>query len=311
MFVKHASCRRGFYVGYNFCPPLPCHPMHHGPGFPLIGALLALSMFAAACGSSGDSGALPGDTFILMTSSDLAVGRQRVAIGALDAENNSVASPEVGVRIEMFLPDGSPAGAADAEFIWAIEDVRGLYVAEFDFDVSGAWTASIVDEAENRFVAPPFNVAEDAIAIDIGEAAPQSESKTLDDGALAEITTDTNPDPSFYEMTVAEAVTSSRPSVIVFATPAFCVSATCGPSLDTVKAATSDFPDVNFLHVEVYDNLDAASFDELVLAEPILEWGLPTEPWVYVVDADGTVSARFEGAIGDSELRAALAAVQG
>jgi hypothetical protein len=269
--------------------------------------LIALSVSATACGS--ELSGLPEDTFILMTSSDLAVGPQRVAIGALDGENRSVASPEVGVQIEMFLPDGSPAGSVAGEFIWAIPDVRGLYVAEFDFDVAGAWTVSLVDDEGNRFVAPPFNVAEEAIAVDVGEAAPPSVSKTTDDGPLTEITSDTDPEPAFYEMTVAEAVSSEQPSVIVFATPAFCVSATCGPSLDTVKAAATDFPDVNFVHVEVYDNLDAASFDELILAEPILEWGLPTEPWVYVVDAGGTVAARFEGAIGENELRGALEAI--
>ena len=35
------------------------------------------------------------------------------------------------------------------------------------------------------------------------------------------------------------------------------------------------------------------------------EWRLPTEPWVFVVGADGRIAAKFEGAVGVDELVAA------
>jgi len=38
-------------------------------------------------------------------------------------------------------------------------------------------------------------------------------------------------------------------------------------------------------------------------------WGLSTEPWIFVVDGDGKVTAKFEAAVGEEELRAALDAV--
>lgn len=260
---------------------------------------------AGACGSPG----LDEDALVLVVSSDLAVGPNRVAVGALNAENESVVHPDLDVGFEFFRPDGTPAGKAEAEFIWAIPDVRGLWVASFDFDVAGAWQVGVRNGDGNLAVSPPFNVALEAAAVDVGEPAPRSVSKTTGDGSLAEITTDTSPDPALYDQTVADAVTSGLPSVIVFATPAFCVSATCAPSLDTVKSLTGEFEDVNFVHVEVFDNLDAPSRDQLVLAPPVAEWGLQTEPWVFVVDEDGIVRARFEGAIGEHELRRALDAV--
>jgi hypothetical protein len=37
------------------------------------------------------------------------------------------------------------------------------------------------------------------------------------------------------------------------------------------------------------------------------EWGLVTEPWTYLVNADGVIEARYEGGITLSELRPALA----
>ena len=41
----------------------------------------------------------------------------------------------------------------------------------------------------------------------------------------------------------------------------------------------------------------------------VAEWGLPTEPWVFVVAADGTLAAKFEGAVGADELREVLNAL--
>ena len=40
-----------------------------------------------------------------------------------------------------------------------------------------------------------------------------------------------------------------------------------------------------------------------------MEWGLPTEPWVFVVDAKGKVAAKFEGMAYPDELTAALDAL--
>lgn len=100
--------------------------------------------------------------------------------------------------------------------------------------------------------------------------------------------------------------------MVIFATPAFCVGATCGPSLDVAKTVANDHPDLNWIHVEVFDNqAGAASRDELVPVPAVLEWGLQTEPWVFVVDGAGVVTARFEGAVGEAELREAVETVAG
>jgi hypothetical protein len=107
-------------------------------------------------------------------------------------------------------------------------------------------------------------------------------------------------------MSIAEAVASGRPSVIVFATPKFCQTAICGPTVDRILEIKPSFPEVNFLHVEVFTNLDDP--DNLQLVPAVSEWGLPTEPWVFVVDATGIVVARFEGVVDAAEIAAALGA---
>jgi hypothetical protein len=36
------------------------------------------------------------------------------------------------------------------------------------------------------------------------------------------------------------------------------------------------------------------------------EWGLTTEPWTFVVGADGRIASRFEGLVSVHELEAAV-----
>ncbi len=269
---------------------------------PWIMLLVALS--AISCGRA-DSGSLPDDTLVLVVSSDLAVGNQRVVVSALGPDNRSLVTDEP-VGLTFLSPDGSPQEEVPARFVWAIPEIRGMWVADFRFDSPGRWTPAVRTPDGKLVTGAPFQVATETITPNVGEAGPASPSKTLDDGPIETLTTDPHPDLRLYEVSVAEAVASGRPSVIVFATPAFCISQTCGPVLDTAKALIDRYPEVNWIHVEVYDNLDAASPEELVPVPAALDWMLPSEPWVFVVDGSGVVTDRFEGLIDRTELENAL-----
>ena len=135
-----------------------------------------------------------------------------------------------------------------------------------------------------------------------------------------DLTTAYEPDAELYRVSVAEAVASGKLSVVVFATPAFCTSPTCGPQVDTVSELRVEHPDAaNYIHVELYDNPQEIQGDlsraELVAAAD--EWGFTripgwtNESWVFVLDGDGIVRQRFEGFATLAELKAALADVGG
>jgi hypothetical protein len=109
---------------------------------------------------------------------------------------------------------------------------------------------------------------------EVGTPAPAFGSRTSADAPLEQITTDPEPEPAFYELSIADAVTSGRPSVIVFATPAFCTTAICGPTMEVVKSVATDFTEANFVHVEVYENIDDPQ-GELIEVDAVTEWGLP------------------------------------
>lgn len=266
--------------------------------------LLAISMSAASCVSTGEAG-LPDDALVLVVSSDLAVGPERVLVSALGSDNRSLVFDEP-VRLAFFAPDGTSREEVPARFVWTIPNLRGMWTGSFTFDTAGVWTPAVRTTDDRLVYGVPFAVTTESVAVNVGEPAPASQSKTLADGPIETITSDPDPDRRLYESSVAEAVTSGRPSVIVFATPAFCVSQTCGPSLDIVKTLVDRYPGVNWVHVEVYDNLDASSAEELVPVQAAAEWRLPSEPWVFVVNVAGIVTDRFDGVVDSTEIEVAL-----
>ena len=115
-----------------------------------------------------------------------------------------------------------------------------------------------------------------------------------------------------------QALADGKPFVLVFATPKFCTSAQCGPTLDRIKPFLARYPGVTFINVEPFklklvDGVLQAETDangQLQPAPVTDEWHLFSEPAVYVVDGDGIVRAAFELIFSDAELTAALDAVK-
>ena len=264
--------------------------------------LIVIATGLLACGSGSDP---LEDALVLVVSSDLAVGRERVLVSAIDAENRSLVTDQP-IELAFVAPGGSPSEEVPGRFIWAIPDVRGLWVAEVDFDRPGTWTFRMQTGDDRVIEGAPFSVSPEPRTVGVGERAPPSDSKTHPETPLGSLTTDAAPDLRLYRTTVGEAVRSGRPSVVVFATPAFCTSKTCGPVLDAAKPLIDAYPGVNWIHVEIYENLDASSLEDLELTRAVVEWGLPNEPWVFVVDGAGIVTHRFEGVLDGAELAAAL-----
>lgn len=269
-------------------------------------ALLGLAVLLGACGS----GEVEPFAQVASSNGAIGVGEQRILFALIDPETNEfLASPDREATVTIRDENGSPLETYPLEFLWTVPDVRGLYVAHIDIPEAATYQATI--EAEGLAEAGPagFVAFEDLPLIEPGEEAPPSETRTSAEFPdLSVITSDPEPDPAMYEASIAEAVTSGSPSVIVFATPAFCASQACGPLLDQVKALRPDHEGVEFVHVEIYDDLQV-EVEDLTPVPATSEWGLPSEPWVFVVDSDGVVSATFEGAASDEELNAAVDAV--
>lgn len=267
----------------------------------LVVVALAMMVTIAACGGSQSVSPM-----LASSPAGIGVGEQRVLVALIDVDTNQLeASPDIEVVATLRDRIGSPLGEYPGALVWIVPDVRGLYA--FDFDIPGPGTYQVTLDAGALGNLGPIGLVAvaDPPVVGIGEPAPLSVTRTTADHDLGDITSDPDPDPSFYQMTVAEAI-EDGPSVIVFATPAWCVSQACGPMLDQVKALAADYPGLNFVHVEVFQDIHVTSPDDLVYVPSVLEWGLVAEPWLFVTDASGRVAASFEGAVSDDELRAAF-----
>jgi hypothetical protein len=123
---------------------------------------------------------------------------------------------------------------------------------------------------------------------------------TLSDvnGDRSKISSALTDDTILHRINIADAVTSGKPTVILFATPRFCTTRTCGPSHQVVMSLAQNYADrVNFIHVEVYKD-----FETFAPADAMLEWNLRTEPWLFFVDANGVIVDKFEGGITSKEI---------
>ncbi|MCH8948843.1 MAG: hypothetical protein IIB87_00515 [Chloroflexi bacterium] len=296
------------------------------PRFLILAAMLAATAFIAiACGGSdSDNGGDNNGAGIVASpgNSELVVGPNRFAFGLADENNEPIQGTDgVSVSLRFFFEDELKS-EQEAGFIWAIPDVTGFFVANVDFDQPGAWRAeaAVVRDGSEALVEFPFLVVERGATPIIGDRAPATGNLTLSqEPNILRISTDQEPDLSYYELTIAEALDNDRPLVVVFATPAFCATRFCGPVVDNVKEISPAYAGrVDFIHIEPFE-LDeegllvtvegpSGAMDR-VPVQAILAWNLQTEPWIFIVDGSGIIANRFEGSASPEELRDALDAV--
>jgi hypothetical protein len=113
---------------------------------------------------------------------------------------------------------------------------------------------------------------------------------------LTKLTSALTPNPAFYQMTLAEAMTNGKPTLLLFATPAFCQTRFCGPAYDVTSELQKEYGDqINFIHVEIYTGLPDPSATNWQLAPAMTAFGLSSEPWLFVLDRKGVVIYRVEG----------------
>ncbi len=266
--------------------------------------IVALVVVATAC--SSDEPVLVG----IRASVDPAVGDERFLFGVNEISGARRGSPEEQVTLTATSLDSPDSSFdVDAEFVWMVPGAFGIYKAAIPFDVPGQW--EIDWEISTGEPTDPFLilVADEPTTVAIGEQAPRSSTPTLADTDLEDLTTDYPVNEAFYELSLDEALENGNKTVAVFATPAYCTSAACGPMMVQVKDLQGSHPDVNWVHIEVYQGFNSDGFapDVEHLAPAVVDYRLQSEPWIFVMDEQGVVVARIEGVLAEGELEALLA----
>ena len=285
---------------------------------------------ASAC----DSGVFPGwpqpgqvttsGVIPYLVSSEKLVGQSRLLFVLIDQQNRPIADETLQVEIGFFDLCADPATATEVvtpSFAWGIVGQRAFYVATPDLTQPGPWGAAFTvhDTASGATTGGKlqFTVSEGGFGPRVGDAAPAVKTPTLADvgGDVRRISTDPTPEPTFFETSLDAALAAKKPVLIVFATPGFCKSAQCGPTLDTVKAAVKAAP-IQVVAVEPYQLVyqdgrlqPVYQNGDFVPVEATNVYGIPTEPWIFLVDAKGTIAGSFEAVVGQQELTDAIRAV--
>jgi hypothetical protein len=240
-----------------------------------------------------------------VASNDFGAGTPRVPFVLF--RGSSPLEDASSVRLTAFdLSSGTPDPGWTGPAVPFTDYDTPYWVAYPELPSAGYWgLGAEVTLADGQIETGQFSieVLADPSAPEVGETPPASQNRTLEtEPELARITSDPQPEPALYEQTVAEALASGQPSVVTFATPAYCASRLCAPVVDSVKAARELYPEqVNWIHIEVYK-----TFEPLVYADERDEWRLTSEPWTFVLDAQGQVAARLGGPVSTDELLAAL-----
>lgn len=255
------------------------------------------------------------DLAVTPGTSDYAVGTNRVSFLVVDNQSRLVERPTARVWIARGLKEApfaettarlEPVGVPGGDDA----GVGGIYVARVETPSAGTYWL-LAEPVGGRKVQALGNVVvrERSKAPGVGDRAIASRTPTLSstNGDLAALTTSRRPDRQLYEISVAQALAAHEPFVVAFATPQFCQSRTCGPTVDVLSAVRKSMAGsgVRFIHVEVYTDNDPAKG----VNEWMRQWRLPTEPFTFVVDRRGVIRAKLEGAFSVAELTAAARAV--
>lgn len=192
-------------------------------------------------------------------------------------------------------------------------DAKSIYVAEVPIKKAGKPVITGVARLDGRLVAttgfeiPVPPAGSKGQPPEVGDPAIEVDTPTITSvgGDASKISTRIPPAESMLRDNLAD-VLGTKPVVLVFATPQLCASRICGPVVDVAMQVQADYGDgVAFIQQEIYEGNEISNgFTDQVQA-----WRLPTEPWIFVIDAQGKISARFEGAVSVGELQRAVAEV--
>lgn len=188
------------------------------------------------------------------------------------------------------------------------DSASSVYVAQVPFTATGKQYLYAVIRDGSGFqgtnTATPFRVRATSSPIPaVGQRVPAISTPTVASaGSIKKIDTRVPPD-DMHDIDLKDALKNGKPTVLLFATPALCQSRVCGPVVDITEEIKSEVGNkVNFIHMEIYNDNDLnKGFRPQVHA-----FGLRSEPWAFVIGADGKVAARFEGAFTPQELKRAV-----
>lgn len=236
----------------------------------------------------------------------------RVPFGLSDSQG---LLPADAVPANVSLDVRNPEGEVVAEGLTSIRHAEGLprpyYVFEFTPASEGFYDFTLDVDGEEvisqfEVVAPDAPGMEQLVGP--GDPLPPIETPTVDEARGVTPICTREPACDLHAQTVAQALEAGGPVALLVATPAFCQTVVCGPILDILLDQIGEYPDVTFVHAEVYRNPEENQTPPVPddFAPVIDALGLPFEPVLYVTGTDGVVRQRLDYIFDGEEIRDAI-----
>jgi hypothetical protein len=291
------------------------------------GGALGLAALLAACGGgrqggtaeSGPAGSLKAlradatQLSLLGAQSQLPVGTGLFTFGLSTADNRLVAggAPQVWVARDDTTRAAGPFPTRWFE-LKAYEQTRdtsprspltGFYGAQVEFPEAGNWmVAAALDLDGGRAVGQGAVPVAAKVPAAVGSKAKPVATPVATTTAGRKKICTREPACPLHTISLDDALTAGRPTVVTFATPLLCSSQMCGPVVDEQMVAADKLGGkASFIHVEIYPSRNTAK-----PARTFLQYGFTTEPWLLVVDRDGVIRARHEGPVTAGQIEDAL-----
>jgi hypothetical protein len=243
-------------------------------------------------------------------------GENRYAFGVFNVDRSQISDATVAIYV---APGKDGSGPASGPYPARIDTLAtkaafhskttaddpqaalAAYVSEVKFDKPGPYTVTaIFKEGDSlKAVLAPGTADVGAGAVPaVGDQAPATHTDTSSTVGNPSLLDTRVPPDTMHDVDYAD-VLGKKPIVLLFASPALCVSRTCGPVADVTEQVKQDFRDkVAFIHQEPYvDNQIQKGF-----RPPLQAFHLTDEPWVFVIDKNGVIRSEIEGPFGVDEL---------
>ena len=249
----------------------------------------------AACGD--DAGGIPdgpAQLNVTITTFEFLTGPERPVPFAVRTLDN-VELRDADVVVYLRDPDGTVRGGPfETRYTEAPGTGLGLYIAELAIEEPGP--VEIVAVEGERYGAAAVNAVapENSEVAAPGDVAPVVATPTTENERGYETICTQDPPCGMHEVSLDEALESGQPVMLLFATPEYCQTVVCGPAVEVVDGVRTggDWGDTVWIHCEIYSETGGG---ELVTGKPVREWNLPSEPWLFGIDAQGTVASRLDG----------------
>lgn len=185
---------------------------------------------------------------------------------------------------------------------------RAYLPVEHTFDSEGIFDVTATHDGRQLTSQLEVFPQSEVVSPVVGQQLPAAPTPTVDQTMGVDPICTLVPQCPFHSVELPDVIGTGARIVLLVATPAYCQTAFCGPTLGNLIDLTDGRDDLTVIHAEVYKAPKEAKGDlaSAPLAPLPEKYGLLLEPVLYVTDTSGLITTRADAMIDRSEMQEVL-----